>query len=177
MASASGMGPVDVEDLHAHRLKALDQHGHEALHHVVAEIVLGLAFPAEARGIHGDRTRELERLGVIGPAIGWDQPGDADDLALAEGLEGERAAPRRVDLQGEPTVPDQIELIRRLALVEEVLSRLEAHVLRAAHDDVEEVLLHLREERMLADDALESLDLHIVLLNALRCRGWRGLPR
>ena len=78
---------VDVEQLQPGRLQALDQHRHEALHQLVAEVVVRLALAAQALAVERDRAGQLQRLGVVGPAVGRDQPGHADDLARAERLE------------------------------------------------------------------------------------------
>ncbi len=53
------------------------------LHHLVAQIVVRLALVAETPGIERDGARELERLGVVGPAVRRDEPGDARKLACA----------------------------------------------------------------------------------------------
>ena len=115
---------IDIENLQPGRLQALDQDRHEALHHLVAEIVVGLALVAQAGRVDGDRAGELTAPGVEGPAIGRDQPGDADDLALADGLERDCAPrPGAVISKRHPAVPDQIELVGRLAFAEQVLAR------------------------------------------------------
>ena len=42
----SGGDAIDIENLQPHRLEALHEDWHEALHHLVTEIVVGLTFPA-----------------------------------------------------------------------------------------------------------------------------------
>src|SRR5208283_257842 len=94
-----GMNTIDIENLHSRCLQALDEYRHEPFHHLITEIVVGLALLAQAGGVHRDGAGRLKRLRVVAPAIRRDQPGDADDLALAEGQEGHRAAPWRRELK------------------------------------------------------------------------------
>ena len=96
--------------------------------------MVGLTFLAQAGSVQGYRARKFERLRVIAPAIGWDQPGDADDLARPESLEGHGAALRRVQFKGNPSVSDEVEFVGRFTLVEQILACLVADVLRAAAD-------------------------------------------
>src|SRR5579875_9375 len=152
----SPMVAVDVEDLQPRRLQAPDQDRHQALHHLVAEIVVGFAFPAQTGGVHRDRPDAGQRPRIIAPAIGRDQPGDADDFALAQGLESNRPAPRIGHRQGHAAMPDQMEGIRRFALADQVLARLEARISGAAADEGTEIPAQAGEERMLADDAFKA---------------------
>ena len=48
--------PVDIEDLHARRRAAADHHRQKPLHHLVAEMMVGLAFVAQASA-HRCRSR------------------------------------------------------------------------------------------------------------------------
>ena len=52
-------------------------------------------------------------------------------------------------------MPEQIELVSRVALVEQILPGLEAHILGAAAHKFAEWFLHPTEERMFSHDALE----------------------
>src|SRR5208283_2505018 len=72
--SASGRGcrassalAVDIENLQLGRVQALREHRQEALHHVVAEVVIRLALVAKASGVDADRTRQGDRARVMHP--------------------------------------------------------------------------------------------------------------
>ena len=74
---------IDIEDLQPGRVQPLHQHRQESLHHLVAEIVVRLAFAAQAGGIDAGSARQLNRAGVEHPAVRRNQPGGADEVADA----------------------------------------------------------------------------------------------
>src|SRR5689334_17826286 len=102
MAAPSGIAlsraAVDIHDLQPRQLQPRRQNRHEALHQLVAEIVVLLRLAAQALGVDGKRAGELERLRVEAAPIGRHKPRDAHDLALAQGLEDDGPTAGRVDL-------------------------------------------------------------------------------
>ena len=77
---------------------------------------------------------------------------------MGHGLKRQRALPGNRDLQRDTAMAQQVELVRRFAFVEQVLARFEAHVLRAAADELSEAFLETNEEGVLPDDSFESFD-------------------
>src|SRR5262249_10222428 len=69
----------------------------------------------------------------------------------------QRAAPRDERLEHHPAVTDEVEGVRLVALVEEILACLEAGVLAAARDQLEGRPVEPREDRALGDELVERL--------------------
>src|SRR5262249_48132938 len=113
---------------------------------------------AEAFRVDADRTDQVERARVIGATVGRYQPGNADQLALGHGLEGYCVAAGRGHFQGHPAVANHVELVRRGALVEEVLAGVEADVPRTARDELDHLLAQPGEEPVVADELVHSFD-------------------
>jgi hypothetical protein len=99
-------------------VKAFHNDRQEALHHLVAEMVVRLALPAQARGINADRADQFDGTSVEPPAIGRDKPGSPHDLILAKGRKDNWRLSRSYDLKGHPAVADQEEFICRLTFAE-----------------------------------------------------------
>src|SRR5215470_15365848 len=118
--ATSARRAVDIEHLKPGCLQPFDEDRHEAHHHRITEIMVVLALVPETLGVDADGADEVERARVIGAAIGWDQPGDADHVAFRHRLEGDGRAARDGKLQGDAAVADQVELVRRITLAEEV---------------------------------------------------------
>src|SRR5690606_851824 len=95
----SGFGPIDIEDLQPGSLKTLNKDGYEALHHLVAKIVIGIALLSETGRVHRNCPDEVDGPCVVAPAIGRNEPRHAYDLSLADGLEDHGRAARRRDLE------------------------------------------------------------------------------
>ena len=115
------------------------------------------ALRAQAGRVHADGADLLQRLGVEAPAIGRDQPGDADDLAFAQGLH-DLCAPGRAGLQSHAALADQEEAVGGIGLVEQIIAAAEMRVRGAAADQLEETLLEALEERMFPEDLLDVLE-------------------
>ena len=56
--------PIDVEDLKRNLVEALHEDRDESLHHLVAEMMIGLALAAQAGGVDADRPGEFDGAGV-----------------------------------------------------------------------------------------------------------------
>ena len=154
-------------------MQALDHDRQEALHHLVAEIVIRIAFAAQAGRVDADGAGHLHGAGIEHPAIGRHEPGRADDLAGSQRLEDDRRLAGLDDFERHPAVADQEELVRRLAFVKQVGSRIEAVVAGAAGDEVGVRGGEAGEEGMLLDDAFKPF--HSCLPLPVR-RGWRPPP-
>ena len=113
-------------------------------------MVIRLAFAAQACGIDADRPGEFHGARVERPAIGRDEPGGADDLALAERRKDDRGLPGGDDLEGHPAVADQEELVRGVAFAKQILPGIEAMVARAARHERAVLRREAGKERMLA---------------------------
>jgi len=153
--AASTRAAIDVEDLQAGSLQALDQHRYEPFHHLIPKIVILLALAAQTAGVHGDCTGQFERPGVVGPAVRRHQPGHADDLADTNSLKSDRAAPRRRHGKSNASMADEIEPVRGFAFAKEILAFFKAHILGAAADQLAELFAQAGEKPMLSNDALE----------------------
>ena len=71
---------------------------------------------------------------------------------------------------------EEVELVGGFAAAEDVLAGVEAHIGRAADEQLQIVGLEGFEERMLGEDSLKGLH-GLPPLRLGRWRGWRGLPR
>src|ERR1039457_5852912 len=83
-SSAFRVGAIHVEQLHSSGLQALFDNPYRALHDFVAEFVILLELAANAFAIERDGAREIERAGIEAPAVGREQPGPAENVAIAQ---------------------------------------------------------------------------------------------
>ena len=134
--SRVSMLAIDIEELQPRRVQPLHQERQEALHHLVAEIVVRLAFAAQAGGVDADRARQLDGAGIERPAVRRDKPGGADEIAVAQSREDDRGACRARRFRAPPCRGGSGR-IRRQARLRETSIRpaCEAMVAGAAGDE------------------------------------------
>lgn len=77
------------------RLQALDDDCGHTLHHLVTEVVIGLAVFAEPRSIKEDRFCRNRCAGVEVPVVRREQPGPAEHVVAANGLQSTEGPSRR----------------------------------------------------------------------------------
>jgi len=125
---------VNIQKLQSRGLKALSDDSAEALQELVAKIGVLFAPCAQTRSVEGKRPRELHGAGVKPPAVGWDQPRPTEDIALRDHLDDHGATLGHEDFEGHLALADSVEGVGLFALMEDVLSRLEAYI-RSAVDE------------------------------------------
>ena len=77
----------NIEHLHLRSMQPANQDRDDSFHQIVAQMMIVLAFLAQAGSIHCNRASQLDRLGVEGPAVGWNQPRDTNDISGRKGKE------------------------------------------------------------------------------------------
>src|SRR5215469_3996442 len=70
----SGRDAIHIEQLQACRLQSLHHDLRNALDQFVAEVVIDLAFAAQAHPIQGNDPRRLNHPGIEMPAVGREEP-------------------------------------------------------------------------------------------------------
>src|SRR5208283_1833546 len=148
---------VDVQQLQARRVQPLHQDRQKALHHLIAEIMIGLAFFAQTCGIHSDRPRQPRGPGVRHPAVRRYQPGCADDFSLPERRNHDRRSSGRGDLQCHLAMADEKELVRGAALAKQVLAGIVAVITRTARHEPAVRRAESCKKGMLPQDMLKTL--------------------
>src|SRR5947209_8474724 len=68
VARRSARCGIEIENLQPCGVELLDNERRDALHHLIAKVVVGLALVAQTFGIERDRPRHLHGAGIEGPA-------------------------------------------------------------------------------------------------------------
>src|SRR6266536_5154657 len=118
---------VEVEQSHSGRLQAVLHDRADALHELVAEERVLLAGFTNRPAAKREGVDRFDRVGVELPAVGREQPRDAEQLACLHGVDDHGAALWYQQLERHPAAVHQEEAVGRLALVEQVAARLELH--------------------------------------------------
>src|SRR6186997_79323 len=105
---------IHVQQPHPCMLQAVDHHLGEALHQLVAQLLVVVALAAQAGAVERDRAQRSRGAGL-------EVPGPADHLAGLDRVDHEPAAFRRVQLEGDSPAPDDVEGVGGLAFTEEEL--------------------------------------------------------
>ena len=104
-----GFNPFDACGLEA---------GHEDLGHAfeqfVAEIMIAVAFLAQAAAVEKNRLCWFVGHGVEVPVIRWEKPGPAQDVTRADGLDSQRGAGAE-SFQADRPANDEVKTVGRFA--------------------------------------------------------------
>src|SRR5690348_15568498 len=152
---SSAMSGINVQQLHAGRLQPVLEDLAKALKQLVAEVVILLAFVAQTFAVERDGAGEFDGASIRAPKIWGDQPGPSEDVVFLERFDGDGRAVRLKDLQRHAALAQEIELIGLLALAEQVSTRLETHVGRAADQQFQVLGIETFEKRVLSQNPLK----------------------
>src|SRR3990170_748589 len=130
--SATWSMAVDVQQLQAVGLQPpLDDLG-KPFHQFIAQVVILLALVPQTLPIQGDGARQFRGPGVEVPAVGRKEPGPSQHVPLVDRLDRHAPARGNRHLQRHRPVADEVEGIRLLTFLEDVLAAVEAAVSRMA---------------------------------------------
>src|SRR6266536_1087529 len=115
--SAGACMAVEVEQSHSGRLQAVLHDRADALHELVAEERVLLAGFTNRPAAKREGVDRFDRVGVELPAVGREQPRDAEQLACLHGVDDHGAALWYQQLERHPSAVHQEEAVGRLALV------------------------------------------------------------
>lgn len=163
----SNSSAVDVEEPETAGVEAVEHHGGEPLHDLVAERGVRVCLAAKAGGIDGDRSDRLHSPSVQMPAVGREEPRPSDHVPRTQGLNDYRTPTGGVYFEVHRPSTYQVQRVGRFALAQQETARREDDVLRAPGDEVDAVTGQTTEERMVRDE-LSDLFRHF---NPLRSVG------
>jgi hypothetical protein len=129
----------------------LDGKTREPLEKFVAEVVILLAFAPKAFAVKRQGSRGPLRPRAKVAAVRGEQPRPAQHVPRACRLYSGQAAMRDHDIHGHLTFANEVKLIGRVALAEDNLTFLEAHVAGASGDELDVPLFQGLEERVCPD--------------------------
>src|SRR5512143_3540537 len=160
---ATSVVAIEIQELNAGRLEAGDHHAGEPLQQLVAETRVLLALRAEAGPVERQGPDGVQRPRVEARPVGREEPRPAEHLAALDRLDRDRTSVGHEDLDRDPALAHDEEVVGGRALAEHELARLEDHVRDAPHDRVEVRGAQVLEEGVLAEDLLEGVHRHGLL--------------
>src|SRR5208283_3587995 len=86
------------------------------------------------------------------PAVGRKQPRPSQYLASTDSLHRSKAAVRDGELHRDQTLTNEVKVVGRVALMEDDLPRLEAHVHRTSGNQLDVPILHALKKWMLSEN-------------------------
>src|SRR5579864_1186269 len=135
----------------------------KALQEFVPKVMILFAFLSQTLAIERDRSRVGNSVRVKLPVIWRYEPRPAQHLPDAYRLDHDRLALRRENFQRYIAFAYQVKGVRGLALFEDVRVFREAHIGRAAKDQIHELLIEAREKWVLFDYAFKCLNCCLLL--------------
>src|SRR6266545_6186254 len=124
------------------------------LHQFVAQVVVVLASLTKRRSVEKDGLDRRYRSRVEMPVVGLKEPGPAEHVTRADRLDQHSAAVFDFGFQLHPSLPNQVEAIRRIAFPEDQLILFELGGHRKFGEDGKEVLLAQAFQKWMPGDEL-----------------------
>src|SRR5271157_5495368 len=141
---------IHIQQLQSGCLQALGEDLHEPSVNLIAEVVVLIALGAKALAVKCQRMRRLLRPGVKMPAIRSKQPRPSQYFTSTDSLHRREATVRDHELHRHQTFANEVKVVGGIALMEDDLPCLEAHVHGTSGDQLDVAILHAMKERMLS---------------------------
>src|SRR5208283_135535 len=170
MRTALRLVGIDIKQLQASGVEPGCNYVGKPFQHLVAEIVIFLAFRAQAIGVKNQSACRLQRSGVKVPVVWRRNPGPAKNLATTEGLYRGGASVLDHEFHGNEAFANEVELVGRIAFGEHNVLLGKRDVLGAPSDEVQMLVRQSVEKRMFLNHQLQCLNHDHRLLNPQRWR-------
>src|ERR1039458_2532079 len=148
---------IDVEHPHADGLEPGQHDLGEPLDQQVSQVRIRVALGAQADTVECNRSHVVACLGVELPLVGLEEPGPAQHIAAAEGVDDDPAPARHIEAEGDAAAAQEIEGVGRITLGEDPVAGRVVDVAAAARDEIEAVLVQPLEEGLLGDESGDRL--------------------
>src|SRR5215472_15476511 len=148
---------IHIEQLQSCRLQSLHHNLCNALDKFVAEVVIGLAFAAQAHPIQGNGSRRLNNACAEMPAVRREEPRPAQHLARFDGLNGDSPALSSKHLQRNFALANDIKVRGRFVFVKDILPSFKADVRCASSNELHVARFKSFKEGMSCQDRFECL--------------------
>src|SRR5665811_2224489 len=158
---------VEVEQPHLRGHQPSVHHLGNAFHELIPQMSIGVALAAQARPVEGHHAGRLGGAGVECGDVRRHEPGPTHDVAFVGSVEHQCSSGGTVYLDGDPSAPNDEEMVSRVTLVAEVLAGGEADVRRATSDERQRWRVQSLEEGVVGQVLLDST--HVIPFRS----GWR----